>query len=194
MPADLLNVVCAVPVFATHEPLLADKVFVEGLSSDGQLLIRRCDGDFGVHFLEGRRVLSPTPSDILICQELVKDFPSISLAAGLGGKEKVMTTLAAMLQTVKRQGLGQQGPLHVDWLPNRFFILDNNQVLCQVTVRWDNGWWFFADDAMNEVTVPSETRIFCPRQEPHFQWRTIQIGVTGRLIDGNPMSLRQRAS
>lgn len=85
---------------------------------------------------------------------LKKDSVDGPIIADLGGENNVETTLAEMVDLMRRQGRGQKGILLTNGYANIFYIRDSKGVLWAVFCYWCSGDQYWSVYA-NPITDPS---------------------------------------
>lgn len=120
------------------------KITPEGEKATAELVIGYLGDNLRNNFLgKVEKDIAPTK---LRAYRLKKDSVDGPIIDDLGGKEAAETTVAEMVDLMKRQGRGQKGILLTNGYANIFYIKDINGQMWAVRCRWDSDgrYWLVA--------------------------------------------------
>jgi hypothetical protein len=139
----ILELVSTVVVPATTSKFVAKEKFVVNTNFNAPVKISAVWDNFNIWFLSGSGKIEYLASEQkLRYHKLRKSSVDGPIIAELGGAEKSETTLSEMFSLMEKQKNGEYGVLlNNDHNTNIFYIRDQNNVLCAVSVYWDGDGW-----------------------------------------------------
>ncbi len=118
-----------------------------------ELVIGYIGGNFKSNFLD--KIEEAVAASKLHAYRLKKNSVDGPIITDLGGEEKAETTVAEMVDLMRRQGRGQKGLLLTNGYANIFYIRDSHGVLRAVRCYWRSGYGYWSVEA-SPVADPDE--------------------------------------
>jgi hypothetical protein len=155
----LLDLIGTVTVPARTAKFVAKDHFVKDTSKKAKVKISYLGDNFKENFLG--KTEEAIAEMILRYYRLKKWSRNIPIINGLGGEDKIETTLAEMFGLMEMQPNGEAGKLLTNGYANIFFIRDANLVLWVVDCYWcDGGWLVRADAVGHQYEWSDDSQVF----------------------------------
>lgn len=141
-PPRLLTFVGEVPVGMPRDSFFARNMLMVNTGPSAQVRISYIGSDFERWFLSGKGVIEGLDGvRMLGYQDLQNPRLDSQLVREVGGEGRALVMLREVFSLMERQGHGEEGVLLNDGRANIFYVLDQNQIIRAVNVRWWRGGW-----------------------------------------------------